>query len=69
MKKKYTTPEISCVEIEDDLMNVFAASNGISGVDNTIDDPYNEFVENQNPDQGGIFTPPFVGEGDGTDIE
>lgn len=71
MKSKYVSPEISVVEMENDLMDVFGQSNGLAAVNYTLDDPTEEYVEN-NPETTtppSFYTPAYQGWGDGSEIE
>lgn len=68
MKKIYSAPAVNCVEMEDDLMDVWAVSGGIRGINKKEDVALEEEVENDD-ETSGIFTPGYMGwdEGDGPD--
>lgn len=70
MKNKYISPEISVVEMENDLMDVFAQSNGLAAVNYTLDDPTEEYVENDpETTPSSFYTPAYQGWGNGNNIE
>lgn len=70
MKKKYIAPAISCVEMEDDLMDVFGPSKYIRAVNKQQDSQ--EEQESANSDETDntlVYVPSYNGWGDGEDIE
>lgn len=69
MKKTYIVPATICVEMEDDLMDVFAVSHQVKGIDKLQDPQLTETVENLNTEYTSFYTPSYQGWGDATDLE